>query len=70
MDEKQMTGYVTGQVCSHKGVYMFGGYLVPSDSPFPGKGELVISLSPGEFFPPIKSSKKACLWNLVTEKQP
>lgn len=50
----------TGETCTSKGDYLFDGYLDGTTSPSPTSDELVIPLSVGETFPPVRSCDKAC----------
>jgi len=57
--------FKTGQTSPVKGQYQFDGYLDGTSSPAPTADEKNIPLDEGKTFPPIKSSGKACWWELI-----
>lgn len=57
--------FKTGQTCIESGRYRFDGYVDGTTTPTPTAEEMVIPLSRGETFPPIRSTGKACWWKLM-----
>lgn len=60
------TRYKTGETCQITGRYQFDGYTDGTYTPSPTREEMVIPLSRGETFPPIRSCNKACWWVLLS----
>jgi hypothetical protein len=58
--QTDMARYKTGEECPKTGRYRFDGYTDGTSTPQPTTDEMVIPLSKGENFPPIRSQNKAC----------
>lgn len=56
---------VTGNVCDRSGIYEFAGHVDGSTGCHPRPEETEIPLAAGERFPPIRSCRKAALWELA-----
>ncbi|MBZ4419195.1 YjzC family protein [Myxococcus sp. RHSTA-1-4] len=56
--------FETGGTCDTSGIYAFDGYTNGTMTPSPTPGELRITVSKGERFPPVRSSGKAAYWKL------
>lgn len=54
--------YRTGETSPRTGSYAWVQYTDGTRSPPPTAREMVIPLSKGETFPPIKSSGKGAIW--------
>lgn len=46
--------------CPKSGNYCFDGYTEGTSTPQPTSDEMVIPLSKGEIFPPVRSANKGC----------
>lgn len=54
--------YKTGDKAPSTGNYRWDGYTDGTSTPRPTTEELIIRLSAGETFPPIKSCNKGAYW--------
>jgi len=54
--------YKTGEEAPHAGNYRFVKYTDGTTTPSPTAEEMIIPLSKGEIFPPIRSSNKGAYW--------
>ena len=63
----ERTRFKTGEKCTIAGDYRFDGYLDGTVEPAPTPEEMEIRLEKGETFPPIRSAKDACWWQLIEE---
>ena len=57
----------TGEVANVSGIYRFAGHVDGSKGCHPTQDEREIPLAHGETFPPIRSCKKAAIWQFVRE---
>jgi hypothetical protein len=57
--------YKTGEKAPVTGRYRFVRYTDGTTTPSPTADEKVIPLTKGETFPPINSSDKGALWELI-----
>ncbi|HSD05518.1 MAG TPA: hypothetical protein VLB45_07215 [Nitrosopumilaceae archaeon] len=55
----------TGEICQQSGTYRFVMHVDGSIGCHPRSEKLVIQVSKGEIFPPVKSCKKTAIWILV-----